>query len=622
MNRHHRMPFGAELVDGCVRFRLWAPAARSVELCLTPPGAEHVIAMHRTADGWFELLTPHAHAGSRYRYRIDGKLTVPDPASRWNPDDVQGASCVVDPDAFNWHDADWRGRCWEDAAIYELHVGAFTAAGTFLGVEERLDYLLELGVTAIELMPVADFPGARNWGYDGVLPFAPDSSYGTPEQLKSLVQSAHRKGLMVLLDVVYNHFGPEGNYLYAYAPQFYTEHHHTPWGAAINFDSTGNRTVRDFFIHNALYWLEEFHFDGLRLDAVHAICDDSKPDILIELAQTVQAGPGRQRAIHLILENGNNDARYLERDDAGRPRWYTAQWNDDIHHALHVLVTGETDGYYADYADSAVEHLGCCLTQGFAYQGQASRFHAGIPRGTASAHLPPAAFIGFLQNHDQIGNRAFGERLPGLTDPAALRAVTAILLLAPSPPLLFMGEEFGAFQPFQFFCDFEPELAAAVIAGRRREFAGFTQFGDANDASASDRLAEIPDPCDPATFEHAKLDWDCLAVPPHDAWLTHYRALLALRRDFIMPRLIGTRGGQAQYQIVADTGLVVHWRLGNDSVLSLVANLAAQALTGIQRPPGELFYASDGAVAASLFSKMLPPWSVAWFLDKSKEQHA
>lgn len=609
------MPFGAELADGGVRFRLWAPAAQSVELCLAVRGAEHILAMTRTADGWFELLNTQAHAGCRYLYRIDGALRVPDPASRWNPDDVQGASCVVDPVAFNWHDTGWCGRRWEDAVIYELHVGTFSPAGTFLGVEKRLDYLVNLGITAIELMPIADFPGACNWGYDGVLPFAPDSRYGPPEHLKTLVESAHRKGLMVLLDVVYNHFGPEGNYLHAYAPQFYTERHHTPWGAAINFDGPGSRTVRDFFIHNALYWLEEFHFDGLRLDAVDAICDDSEPDILIELAQAVQAGPGRQRAIHLTLENGNNDARYLERDDAGRPRWYTAQWNDDIHHALHVLACGEIDGYYADYADSAVAHLGRCLTQGFAYQGQVSHFHADKPRGTPSAHLPPAAFVAFLQNHDQIGNRAFSERLSLLANPAALRAVTSILLLAPSPPLLFMGEEFGAIQPFQFFCDFRPELAAAVTAGRQREFAGLARPG-------ADILASISDPGAATTFEHAKLNWNCIAALPHAAWLSLHRTLLALRRDFVTPHLIGIRGGQAQYQIVASTGLVVHWRLGNGSILNLVANLAAQTLTDIQRPSGELFYASDTSVDTSLFSNMLPPWSVAWFLDKSKEQHA
>ncbi|MEO6353780.1 MAG: malto-oligosyltrehalose trehalohydrolase [Burkholderiaceae bacterium] len=621
MKSRHRMPFGAELADAGVRFRLWAPSAQCVELCLVPPGAEQVIAMNRTADGWFELLTPRARAGSRYRYRIDGKLTVPDPASRCNPDDVDGPSSVVDPAAFIWHDTAWRGRRWQDAVIYELHVGTFTPAGTFLGVEERLDYLLALGVTAIELMPVADFPGARNWGYDGVLLFAPDSRYGTPEQLKTLIESAHRKGLMVLLDVVYNHFGPEGNYLHAYAPQFYNERHHTPWGAAINFDGPDNRTVRDFFIHNALYWLEEFHFDGLRLDAVHAICDASESDILTELAQAVHAGPGRSRTVHLILENDHNDARYLARDDAGRPRWYTAQWNDDIHHALHVLVCGETEGYYADYADAPVAHLGRCLAQGFDYQGDPSLFHDGKPRGTPSADLPPTAFIGFLQNHDQIGNRAFGERLTSLADPVVLRAVTAIMLLAPSPPLLFMGEEFGALQPFQFFCDFGPELATAVTEGRRREFAGFSLFSD---ASASDRLAEIPDPCDLATFKRSKLDWNCIATSPHDAWLAHYCNLLALRREFIMPRLSGTSGGQAQYQIVGASGLVLCWRLGNDSVLSLVANLGAQELPGIRRPSGELFYATDAFVIAGLAGEQLlqplPPWSIAWFLDTSKEQ--
>ncbi|HSO06493.1 MAG TPA: alpha-amylase family glycosyl hydrolase, partial [Pelomicrobium sp.] len=311
MTRGHAMPFGAELrPGGTARFRLWAPSARSVELVLVRDGAAETLPMQRLEDGWCERVAPAA-AGARYRFRIDGELEVPDPASRCNPDDVHGASELVDPAGYDWADGDWRGRPWHDTVIYELHVGTFSPEGTFAGVERRLDYLRELGATAIELMPVADFPGRRNWGYDGVLPYAPDGAYGRPEDLKRLIDAAHSRNLMVFIDVVYNHFGPEGNYLHTYAKPFFTERHPTPWGAGINFDDARSRAVRDFFIHNALYWLEEYHADGLRLDAVHAIADDSAPDILEELAAAVRAGPGRDRHVHLVLENDKNQARYL-----------------------------------------------------------------------------------------------------------------------------------------------------------------------------------------------------------------------------------------------------------------------------------------------------------------------
>jgi maltooligosyltrehalose trehalohydrolase len=376
---------------------------------------------------------------------------------------VHGASEVIDPGAFAWEDGDWNGRPWAEAVLYELHVGTFSPEGTFAGAQRRLDYLAELGVTAIELMPVGDFPGRCNWGYDGVLPFAPDASYGRPEDLKRLIQAAHRRGLMVLLDVVYNHVGPEGNYLHVYARDaFFTERHHTPWGAAVNFDGPGSELVRRFFVDNALYWLEEYHLDGLRLDAVHAILDDSPLHVLEEIAQAVREGPGRERALHLVLENDANQSRFLTRTAAGSPRWYDAQGNDDIHHALHAILTGERHGYYGDNADVPHRHLGRCLAEGFAHQGEASAYRGGEARGERSAHLPPGAFVGFLQNHDQVGNRAFGERLPVLAPPDALTLATAILLLAPSPPLLFMGEEHAAAVPFLYFCDFGPDLAAAV----------------------------------------------------------------------------------------------------------------------------------------------------------------
>jgi malto-oligosyltrehalose trehalohydrolase len=427
MKRRHEMPFGAALRDdGTTCFRLWAPAAARVDLALATTRAHAALPLAALDGGWFEAIAPDAPHGSRYAFRIDGERTVPDPASRSNPDDVHAPSMVVDPLAFDWQDAGWRGRPWHEAVLYELHVGTFTREGTFAAAIGRLDYLAGLGITAIELMPLADFPGTRNWGYDGVLPFAPDATYGPPETLKALVQAAHARGLMVLLDVVYNHFGPEGNYLHLYAPQFFNPTHRTPWGAAINFDGPGSRTVRDFFVHNALFWLEEYHFDGLRLDAVHAIADGSRPDIVAELAAAVRAGPGRDRHVHLVLENDANQARYLGRDESRAPLFATAQWNDDLHHAFHVLLTGERDGYYADYAERPLRHLGRALAEGFSYQGEASAYRANRTRGEPSVHLPATAFVSFLQTHDQVGNRAFGaegarrgERLP------AARAVPA-----------------------------------------------------------------------------------------------------------------------------------------------------------------------------------------------------
>jgi malto-oligosyltrehalose trehalohydrolase len=618
----HSMPFGTEvLYDGSVRFRLWAPAAGRVDLCLEDSGV--LLPMTAVDESWFELVTAEARAGSYYRFCIDGNRRVPDPASRYNPMDVHGPSAVIDPYAFVWEDRAWPGRLWEEAVIYELHVGTFTPEGTFKGVRDRLDYLVELGITALELMPVADFPGTRNWGYDGVLPFAPDSSYGHPDDLKDLIQTAHKKGLMVFLDVVYNHFGPEGNYLHTYAPQFFSEHHHTPWGAAINFDGPGSRVVRDFFIHNALYWLEEFHLDGLRLDAVHAITDDSTPDILEELAAAVQQKPGGTRHIHLVLENDHNASHYLKRG-------YRAQWNDDIHHALHILVTGERDGYYVDYVDKPVWYLGRCLTEGFAYQGESSAYRGGVRRGEPSRDLPPTAFVSFLQNHDQVGNRAFGERIgmlasPGpsrlevsrleASQPEGLRAAIAVLLLSPSPPLLFMGEEFGAAQPFQFFCDFGPELAAAVTEGRREEFARFEKF-----TSPAERTC-IPDPNARSTFERAKLDWDSVTQPPHAQWLNLYRHLLALRQREIVPRLLLMQAEQAQFRVLGERALAANWRLSDGAVLTLLTNLGGDAIDGMEWPGGGVLYATEDRFARALADHVMPPWSTAWFLEPGRPPH-
>ncbi len=603
--RSHAMPFGATLLgDGTARFRLWAPSATQVELCLVSGGCETRLPMESQPEGWYAAVRP-ARAGTRYRYRINGETSVPDPASRFQPEDVHGASELIDPAEFKWSDAAWRGRPWEEVVLYELHVGTFTSEGTYAGVQGKLEHLRSLGVTAIELMPLADFPGKRNWGYDGVLPYAPDSQYGRPADLKRLIDAAHRSGLMMFLDVVYNHFGPEGNYLPLYAAPFFTDRHQTPWGAAINFDGVGSRTVRDFYIHNALYWLDEYHFDGLRFDAVHAIRDDSVPDILTELARTVARRAGGERHVHLVLENDDNAARYLKQDDGGR-RLYDAQWNDDIHHALHLLATGESGGYYADYADAPRKHLGRCLTEGFAFQGDPSRYRHGVPRGEPSVDVPPAAFVSFLQNHDQIGNRAFGERIAQLASPERVRALSAVFLLAPSPPLLFMGEEWGTQTPFPFFCDFGPELAKAVTEGRRKEFARFPEFGDPNVRQ------RIPDPSDPATFAKAILDWASIEHAQGRQWLDWHRAALRARHAEIAPRLKNLLARAGRYAVLQEQGLCADWTFADGGRLHLLANLSDAPLA-VSVPPGRIIYACPAPSAA--VAGPLAPWSVVWSIE-------
>jgi len=610
MRCRHAMPFGVELSAAGTRFRLWAPGAGAVELDLTVRGSGRTLAMSALAEGWFEADVADAPAGSRYAFRTDGGMAVPDPASRFNPDDVHRPSMVIDPFAHEWRDAAWTGRPWEDAVIYELHVGAFTAAGTFAAAIERLDYLADLGVTAVELMPLADFPGRRNWGYDGVLPFAPDSSYGTPDELKRLIDAAHSRSLMVFLDVVYNHFGPEGNYLHTYAPQFFNAGHQTPWGAAINYDGARSRTVREFFIHNALYWLEEYRFDGLRLDAVDRIVDDSSPHFLAELTSRVREGPGAERHIHLVLENDRNEARYLGRDGHARPLHATAQWNDDIHHAAHVVVTGEADGYYADYAARPLWYFARCLTEGFGYQGETSPYRDDIARGEPSLHLPPGAFVSFLQTHDQVGNRAFGERIGHLANVRAnlpaLRAAIACVLLAPSPPLLFMGEEFAASTPFLFFCDFGPELALAVTQGRRKEFGRFARFADPA------VQATIPDPNRDATFERSKLIWDEAGEPGHREWHALYRECLGIRAAHIAPRLSGVVPS-GNFEVEGNEVMLAHWTLSDGSQLQLAANFSRDHSHPIVPQVGQTLYASH-PVALEGREETMPPCSVRFTL--------
>ncbi len=602
------MQFGPSIEAAGVRFRLWAPTARTVDLRLETAGTSRDVPMNAGAGNWYEVFVEGAGAGDRYQFVIDGDLATPDPAARHQPGDVHGQSAIVDPAAYAWQCTDWKGRPWHETVLYELHIGTFSPEGTFEGVRNKLDYLVDLGVTAIELMPVADFPGQRNWGYDGVLLFAPDASYGTPEDLKRLIDAAHAKGLMVFLDVVYNHFGPDGNYLHVHARDFFTDRHETPWGAAIDFSRP---EVRRFYVENALYWLNEYRFDGLRFDAVHAIIDTETPDILEEIAAAVHAETDPGRHVHLVLENDSNEARYLGRAADGRPEQYVAQWNDDIHHCYHVIATGEADGYYEDYIDDPVGRLARCLTEGFAYQGEPSQHRGGEPRGEKSDHLPPLAFVDFMQNHDQIGNRAFGERLTALASAAARKALSAVLLLAPSPPLLYMGEEWAATTPFLFFCDFDEELGQAVREGRRREFANFAAF------QSEAARAKIPDPTAEETFSRSRLDWRELEEPEHAAWRAHFADLLRLRHAEFVPRLASLRGNASTVARFGDTGLDLTWPLADETELRLLANLGPERVARevAEDPPGARVLWSTAAEGADdATAGTLPPWSVTWSL--------
>lgn len=550
--------------------------------------------MEPAGNGWHEVTDPAAGAGTRYFFEIDGKRRVPDPAARFAPDGPAGASEVVDPSTFSWPQRASALRA-ESMVFYELHVGTFTRSGTYAEAMERLDHLVDLGITAVELMPLAERPGARNWGYDGVLWYAPAHCYGRPDDLKAFVAAAHSRGLSVLLDVVYNHFGPQDNYLGSYAPQFFTKAHHTPWGDAIDYSSAGNEPVRRFAIENACYWLQEYDFDGLRLDATQEIYDDSASHVLSDLAREAHSAKGSP--VYLVVENDENDACAFERG-------YDAQWNDDVHHALHVALTGEGDGYYEDFTADPVGLLGRALTQGFAFQGEASAFRGGRPRGGPTEGFALSRFVNFLQNHDQTGNRAFGDRIATLASVEAVRAAVVTMLLAPSPPLLFMGEEWAASTPFLYFCDFEPGLSKLVTEGRRREFARFARFAD---PAARER---IPDPSSPATFERSILDWNEPNKPEHRRMLELYRELLRIRRAEIVPRLASVAGRAARYELRGNRGLLCSWHLCDGAVLTLEANLAPRSQAGFSEEiVGRQLYATTpfaGGVA--------PAWSARWIL--------
>lgn len=579
--------FGARLTRDGVSFRLWAPAAERVDLLL---GQRHE--MRRDADGWYVADIPGACAGTRYKFRIDDEIDVPDPASDFQPEDVFGPSEVIDHGSFDWRAAGWRGRPWHETVLVESHVGTFTKEGSYRAMIERLDHLAATGITALELMPLADFAGRRGWGYDGVLWYAPDSGYGRPEDLKTLIDEAHLRGMMVFLDVVYNHFGPEGNFLGRYAPQFFTDAH-TPWGGAIDYRVP---EVRAFAVENAVHWLRDYRFDGLRLDAAnHIMWEPGEASMLHDLSVAVgRLAAESDRHIHLVLENGDNRASLLDPVREPPHGKYRAQWNDDYHHAWHVMLTKESAGYYGDYQRSPRRDLARALASGFVYQGEISAFWGNRPRGEPSGQLPPLAFVNFLQNHDQIGNRALGDRLESLALPQAIEAALAVTLLAPMVPMLFMGEEWGAKTPFPFFCDFHGDLAKAVRAGRRQEYAwAYEKYGD-----------EVPDPLDPATMRSAVLDWESRTAEQH-ARLALVRRLLQLRHKEIVPRLAGAAFGDAT---TADNGLLcAHWRMGDATTLRLAANLSDR---DIARPRG----IAGTPIWGGETTDRLPPWSVVWRL--------
>ncbi|NVN87600.1 MAG: malto-oligosyltrehalose trehalohydrolase [Rhodopseudomonas sp.] len=587
----NRPSFGPRLTQNGIEFRLWAPNAKRVDVVI-----DHVHRMQRGDAGWFSAVVAEAKPGAQYRFRIDDAIDVPDPASGFQPQDVAGPSEVVDHVAYPWRAQDWRGRPWQDTVLIETHVGTFTPQGTYRAMIGKLDELVDTGFTAVELMPLADFPGARNWGYDGVLWYAPDSAYGRPKDLKALIDEAHLRGLMVFLDVVYNHFGPEGNYLGQYAPGFFTAAQ-TPWGSAIDYRVA---EVRAFAIENALYWLRDYRFDGLRLDAVHAIPDQGEIPMLHELSREVgRLAAQTNRHIHLVLENDDNRATLLDPNAEPPHGNYRAQWNDDYHHAWHVFLTGENDGYYSDYAPSPLTHLARALGSGFAYQGEPSAHRGGAPRGEPSGALPPLAFVNFLQNHDQIGNRPLGDRLESLAAVEPIEAALAITLLAPMVPMLFMGEQWGSQASFPFFCDFQGDLADAVRNGRRREFAGaYAKYGD-----------DIPDPLSDAAFRSAVLDRDARHSAAGRRRLHLVKQLLAIRRREIVPRLAGARFGRAA---VRDNALLrADWSFANGATLRLVANLSDQELQ-LDQPSagGTNLWGND-------LQGVIPPWAVSWRLEET-----
>lgn len=548
---------GATSEPGGVRFRVWAPERHEVELRVETAGREATHALRKDADGFFGALVAGLGPGDLYRFRLDGEGPFPDPASRFQPHGVHGPSEVVDPSTFAWSDAGWRGVPLEALVTYELHVGTFSPAGTFAGVVEKLPHLVDLGVTALELMPLADFPGARNWGYDGASLFAPARAYGRPDDLRRLVDEAHRLGLGVLLDVVYNHFGPDGAYCGLFSPHYFSKVHETPWGAALNLDGPSSGPVRDFFVGNATRWLAEYHLDGLRLDATHSLVDEGPRHLLAELqARVREAVP---RPVLLIAEDHRNLAALVRPETEGG-LGLDAVWADDFHHEVRRGLAGDHEGYYRDFSGTVAD-IASTVRDGWFFKGQPSA-HFGGPRGTDPAGLEARRFVFFLQNHDQVGNRALGERLHHQVEPAAFRAATVLLLCAPQTPLLFMGQEWAAPEPFLFFTDHEPGLGRLVTEGRRREFRGFSAFSDAR------QRERIPDPQAVATFERSRLDWTRTGEEPHASVLRLHRALVRLRRE--EPLLRETPGRSVRVTAAGEDALAIEYGGGGRTLLVVV----------------------------------------------------
>jgi maltooligosyltrehalose trehalohydrolase len=579
--------FGAvPAASSLTRFRLWAPGQSAVSV---ERRGEEPLPLRKEDHEWWSLEA-EAAPGTRYRYILGNGMAVPDPASAGQDGDVDGWSVVPDPTAYAWQHPDWKGLPWPQQVVYELHAGLY---GGYRGIVADLPRLAALGVTTLELMPVAAFAGLRNWGYDGVLPYAPDETYGSPDDLKALVDAAHAHGLCIMLDVVYNHFGPSGNYWGAIAPVFFHQDKNNPWGQSIDFS---RQPVRDFFIENAVYWLTEFRFDGLRLDAVHAIGDDTFLEELSTRARAATEG----RHIALVLENERNDAPLLERA-------FEAQWNDDWHHCVHVLLTGERDAYYADYADAPARHLARALATGFVYQGEESG-NLGHARGTPSGHLPPRAFINALQTHDQVGNRAMGERIAQIAPAEGVRAALLLLLLEPQVPMLFMGDEWASETPFLFFTGFQTEeLAQAVREGRRKEFARFPAFAD------PEKREKIPDPNAPATFTASRPDPAERLREKHAAVEAFVTALLTLRRQRLAPHLEGATSLVAE--VLGQHGVRAQWRLANGAVLTIAAQFAADAAACPAAPGTVLAESRPGLADALAGDGMLGGFGAIAWLD-------
>ncbi|CAN7265660.1 malto-oligosyltrehalose trehalohydrolase [Acidovorax sp. LjRoot194] len=595
----HHMPFGAQLRRrGGVDFRLWAPAASEVSLVhvpddgAAPPSSS---AAERLSGGWWHVALATATASTHYQWLINGDLAVPDPAARQAPQGPHGMCRVSDPSAYAWKQPDWSGRPWHELVFYELHVGTFTPAGTYAAAAAQLPRLAALGFTAIEVMPVATFGGQWGWGYDGVLPFAPHPAYGSPDDLKQLVDTAHALGLCVFLDVVYNHFGPDGNYLQAYAPEFFSRRHDSPWGRAINFDLEGSEVVRAFFLHNALYWIEEFRMDGLRLDAVHAIADDSDPDILQEIStrvSTLAEASGRQ--VHLVLENEKNQPERLAAP-ASASGHYDGQWNDDFHHAVHVALTGESHTYYAKFAAHPIDHLARVLTHGFAFPN-------GRPATEADAPLPLAVLVNFIGNHDQIGNRAFGERLSMLLPEPAVELALLLALLTPATPMVFMGDEFGATTPFLYFANWDGDLREAVRNGRQREF-----------SHVLSGAATLPDPCDAATLAASRLDWAQAETPAGRQRSELVRQALEVRRQWLVPHARELRTMDHTAERIGTHGLRVTWRYGQGIQWSLDINLGSERMHNVPpAPEGVAIFQHRWTHAGDGAPSVWEPWSARW----------